>query len=226
MSRPASQSPLPLRVSGAPNRNLSPNEIAELLPYVPTAASVDIHRLDHWLAMEEQEAVQNDGVKFRGRTYYSDALAPCVSVGQRQYKTAFRVRFDAAEEAAGRLEEIWLDRLDVERNVYVEVAKCREVTLVQMEHVASPAIAEQSLRARARHLEHLTQQRDDAEDARRRMLVGPAVAKKAAMDRRRRASSGPQVKNAAPRPAAPIFADSADEQRAHEEALAKIADRF
>lgn len=209
------------RVPGVPVPTMSPDDYAERTHQSrPSPAEA----LDEtfWLASREQQDVQADGVHFGARVYWDDALAPYVSTGAREAKPLFRVRYDAASLAAGKLDVIWLDVWDAAQRKYQDICQCREISLVAFDIGTGSRASDATLKARARYQADLIAQRDAHNDRVMDLKAGPETAKRVAKDRKRRATSSRKAPGAAPRAAAPIFADAQAVARERQAALAQF----
>lgn len=224
MTRPHSSSILPARRPGARPARLSPNAYAERVPWLAREAPEVLDRT-FWLATAPQEAVQHDGVKFSGRTYWSVDLVPLVSAGRRRHKPRLQVRYDAAKLAAGRLDELDLERFDPVTSQWQFVARCREQTLYRLEAEQSAQVAEELARTVAAHANRLTDERDAAEDVVQAKRTNDATAARIRSDRRSRAHSGRPVPARPPKPAEAIFADEKAVERQRQARLASLAGR-
>lgn len=179
-----------------------------------------------WLASREQQDVQADGVHFGARVYWDDALASYVSAGAREAKPQFRVRYDAAALAAGKLDVIWVDVWDGGARQFQEIGRCREISLVAFDIATGSRASEPTLRARARYQADLIAQRDAHNDRVMDLKAGTETTKRVAKNRRRRATGSRQSPGTAPRAAAPIFADAQTVTRDRQVALAQLRARL
>ena len=221
MTIPSQSVKLPVQRLGIAPTVLSPNAYAERCqsPHRPTPA--DARNPRFWFATQEQRDVQNDGVHFGGRVYWSDALTPYVSAGQREHKSRFQVRYDAAAFAAGHLDDIILDVW--QDGCWQEVGTCRESTLVALDLADGRGTSDAAMRARAIYEANLVAQRDAQNDAVMALKAGAETAARESKLRQRRARATREAAPTAPRPAAPRFADGADRERAQQDFLAGLA---
>lgn len=224
MTIPIQPVQLPVQRPGIAPEVLSPNAYAERCPGAPRVTQADARNPRFWFAVHEQRDVQNDGVHFGGRVYWSDALIPYVSAGQRQHKSRFQVSYDAAALAAGHLDDIILDVW--QDGCWQEVGTCRESTLVALDLADGRGSSDAAMRARAVYEANLVAQRDEQNDAVMTLKAGAETATREAKMRQRRARATRSVAPTAPRPAAPRFADAADVERAQQDFFAGLASKL
>lgn len=223
MTTPSPRVQLPVQRPGISPVCLSPNAFAERSVLEARKTPSDARDPKFWFAVSDQRDVQNDGVHFGGRVYWSDVLIPYVSTGSRAQKPRFQVRYDAAEFAAGHLEEIVLYVYQEATARWQEVGSCRESTMVAFELSNGQRSSDATLRARAAYEAHLVEQRDAQNDAVMTLKAGAETATREKKMRQRRATGTRTVAPAAPRPAAPLFADASDAERANQAFLADFA---